>query len=202
MENSKNPFPLFSNPLLEKFSRTNAWLVIISLTLLSLSVFAYGFIQVVIPIQTKAATFLMGFLFFTLAEYLIHRFVFHAPGYSNKKNWIAQLHGIHHAHPTDKKRLTLPLSVAIGVSSIVFFFLWALLGQYAWFFFPGFILGYAFYLFVHYLIHTRRPPKGAFEILWKNHYIHHYRDANKAFGVTTPFWDHVFRTMPENPNRY
>jgi len=201
MENAKISVPLFSNPLLEKFSRTNAWLVIISLTILSLSVFAYGFITMALPSLMKMAIFLFGFLFFTLAEYLIHRFVFHTQVSSNKNNWIAQLHGFHHAHPTDKKRLTLPLSVAIGVSLLVFFGLWVLLGQYAWFFFPGFILGYAFYLFVHYLIHTRRAPKGLLEILWKNHYSHHYRDANKAFGVTTPFWDLVFGTLPSQKNR-
>lgn len=196
MENSNKSAPLFSNPLLEKLSRTNAWLVIISLTILSLLVFTYGFMNILMPSMAKTAVFLFGFLFFTLAEYLIHRFLFHFEGSGHKKNWIMKLHGIHHAHPTDKKRLTLPLPIAILMSSLVFLVLWVLLGQFVWFFCPGFILGYAFYLFVHYLIHTRRPPKGTFEILWKNHYIHHYRDPNKAFGVTTPFWDIVFRTMP------
>lgn len=203
MGNSKNSIPLFSNPLLEKLSRTNAWFVIIALVILSLMVLAYGLTAMSLNSLTKAALlFLIGFLFFTLTEYLIHRFVFHAHASSNKKNWMVQMHGIHHTHPTDKKRLTLPLTVAIGLSSIVFFVLWLLLSQYAWFFFPGFILGYAFYLFVHYLIHTTRPPKGVLEILWKNHYSHHYRDTNKAFGVTTPFWDLVFGTMPKDTNRY
>ena len=196
MKNINKSGPLFSNPLLEKLTRTNAWLVIITLAILSLMVFAYGFSTVVLPTLTKMAIFLFGFLFFTLTEYLIHRYLFHFEGYSTKKNWIRKMHGFHHAHPTDKKRLSLPLPIAILLSLAVFFVLWILLGRYAWFFCPGFILGYAFYLFVHYLIHTRRPPKGVFRILWKNHYIHHHKDAKKAFGVTTPFWDIVFRTMP------
>lgn len=196
MENSRNSARLFSNPLLEKLSRTNAWLVIISLVILSLLVFTYGYLKVLLPALMKPALFLVGFLFFTLAEYLIHRFLFHYEGESSDKNLIMKMHGIHHAHPTDKKRLTLPLAVAIALASIVFFVLWVLLGRYAWFFFPGFIMGYAFYLLVHYLIHTRRPPKGVLRILWKNHHIHHYKDAKKAYGVTTPFWDIVFKTMP------
>lgn len=195
MENSINSAPLFSNPLLEKLSRTNAWLVILSLFILSLLVLTYGFATVLLPSLMKTALFLFGFLFFTLAEYLIHRFTYHFQG-TGRKNWIRKMHGIHHAHPTDKKRLSLPLIVAIALSSIVFFVLWLLLGRYAWFFTPGFIIGYAFYLLVHYLIHTRRPPKGVLRILWKHHYIHHYKDPSKAFGVTTPFWDYVFRTIP------
>ncbi|HSM64487.1 MAG TPA: hypothetical protein VK833_11155, partial [Gillisia sp.] len=136
MENSKNSAPLFSNPLLEKLSRTNAWLVILSLFILSLLVFIYGFATVHLPWLIKTALFLFGFLFFTLTEYIIHRFLFHFQGDSNNKNWIMKMHGIHHAHPTDKKRLTLPLAVAIGLSLIVFFVLWLLLGRYAWFFSP------------------------------------------------------------------
>ena len=196
MENSKDSARLFSNPLLERLSRTNAWLVIISLVILSLLVFTYGYVTVLLPSLMKPVLFLFGFLIYTLAEYLIHRFLYHYEGAGSDKNVIIKMHGIHHAHPTDKKRLSLPMPVAILLSAILFFVLWVLLGRYAWFLFPGFIMGYALYLLVHYLIHTRRPPKGVLRILWKNHHIHHYKDANKAFGVTTPFWDIVFRTMP------
>ena len=31
--------------------------------------------------------------------------------------------------------------------------------------------------------------------LWRNHHLHHYKDEEKGFGVSTTFWDRVFGTM-------
>lgn len=192
---------LFSNPLLEKLTRTNALVVISTLILLSLAVFFYGFFTVEIRFQKEAGYCLLGFLSFTLAEYLIHRFVFHSIEYTQKKNWQFRIHGIHHAFPSDKERLAMPLPLAVFLSAILFLLLRFIIGPVAFFFFPGFLSGYAFYLLVHYIIHTRRPPHNIFRILWKHHYIHHFKDHHKAYGVTTPFWDVIFGTMPSKSGK-
>jgi 4-hydroxysphinganine ceramide fatty acyl 2-hydroxylase len=139
---------------------------------------------------------LFGILFFTLAEYLTHRYVFHSDDYTNAGKWQFKIHGIHHATPSDEERLAMPLRLSITLSSIFFFFFWLVMGNYAYFFFPGFLLGYSSYLSVHYLIHLRRPPKNIFRILWQHHSIHHFKNDREDFGVTIPLWDIVFGTMP------
>jgi sterol desaturase/sphingolipid hydroxylase (fatty acid hydroxylase superfamily) len=63
---------------------------------------------------------------------------------------------------------------------------------------PVFIMGYASYLVIHYIIHAYAPPKrGPFKILWINHAFHHYKDESVAFGVSSSLWDFVFGTLPK-----
>ena len=87
------------------------------------------------------------------------------------------------------------VSVILAASLLYVFHL--LIGEYTFAFLPGFVLGYASYLFVHFIVHAYQPPKNFFKALWVNHGIHHYKDHNKAFGVSSPLWDYVFGTMPK-----
>ena len=73
--------------------------------------------------------------------------------------------------------------------------------DFAYGFTAGFLFGYAAYLFVHYLVHALQPPQNALKVLWVNHAIHHYKNPDVAYGVTTPFWDFVFRTLPKKKTR-
>ncbi len=187
---------LFENPVLERLSRSNAYVVIISFVMVSLSMFLYGLIKLEFNVFSGLALYGCGLLFFSLAEYLIHRFVFHSGEYTNEKTWQFKIHGIHHASPRDKQRLAMPLPPALVLAAVFFLVFWLVMGSYALFFFPGFIVGYALYLFVHYMIHTRRPPNNILRLLWKHHHVHHHQNDHEAFGVTTPFWDVIFRTMP------
>ncbi len=196
MKNSKKSIQLFDNPILESLTHTNSAVVISVLTLISFGVFAYGMVYFELETVTMVLLLILGFVFFTLAEYLIHRFIFHSGEYTNTAKWQFKMHGIHHATPTDEQRLAMPLPLSLLLASIFFLAFWLVMRNYAFFFFPGFLLGYSFYLLVHYLIHLRRPPKNIFRILWKHHQVHHYKDDHAAFGVTTPLWDIVFGTMP------
>lgn len=200
MNNKKNTTQLFHNSFLEKLSRPNAIVVIISFAIFSLLIFLYGVLHTGTNKLSQFALYISGFIFFTLAEYLIHRFGYHSGKYYQEEHWQFKIHGVHHAYPKDKERLAMPLPLAIIIAGIIYLIFWIIMRSYALLFFPGFIAGYAFYLFVHFIIHTRRPPKNALRILWKHHYIHHYKEDNKAFGVTSPFWDIIFRTMPSYKN--
>jgi sterol desaturase/sphingolipid hydroxylase (fatty acid hydroxylase superfamily) len=31
--------------------------------------------------------------------------------------------------------------------------------------------------------------------LWRNHHLHHYKDQDRGFGVSTTIWDRIFGTM-------
>lgn len=200
MENSQQSAPMFDNPFLEKMSRTNVWVVITAFIVISASVFSYGFFREELNILTGIICFLSGFIFFTLSEYMVHRFVYHSGTYTDKKRWQFKIHGFHHAFPRDKERLAMPLTLAILLACLFFLLFRLIMGKYAWFFSPGFISGFAFYQFVHYTIHMRRPPKNRLQYWWKHHHIHHYRESNRAYGVTSPLWDMVFGTMPSKSN--
>ena len=55
-----------------------------------------------------------GYLFWTISEYAIHRFVFHfepEKGIGARLHWI--IHGVHHDHPNDPLRLVMPPSVSV-----------------------------------------------------------------------------------------
>jgi sterol desaturase/sphingolipid hydroxylase (fatty acid hydroxylase superfamily) len=70
------------------------------------------------------------------------------------------------------------------------------MGAWALVFGTGFLWGYLSYMNVHYIVHRFSPPKQ-FAFWWKYHTIHHFQQHDRAFGVTTPIWDYVFGTRPE-----
>jgi 4-hydroxysphinganine ceramide fatty acyl 2-hydroxylase len=145
-----------------------------------------------LPSQKTLLTYLTGLLFWTLKEYLLHRFFFHI---SFPRLQYA-IHGIHHAFPRDKQRVLMPPVPGILISAGLYAFWFFILGTYVHAFMAGIITGYMVYSTIHYSIHTYKPVKGL-KFLWAHHLKHHnpkYED--RAFGVSTPFWDWVFRTMP------
>lgn len=192
----KNREKLFSNPLLERLTRSNAYVVACTLMAISVVIYIYGYLNLTQSTTIKISLWCFGFLSFTLAEYLIHRFLFHSGDPLNKNTWQYKIHGIHHSCPVDKKRLALPLPIALVAATIIYFMLFLFMGKLAFLFFPGFLTGYAFYLLVHYIIHTRKAPRNLLKFLWSHHYVHHYKDNQKAYGVTSPIWDWTFGTLP------
>ena len=145
----------------------------------------------------------VGLFLWTLAEYLLHRFVFHFPPRSKRQEKILFLfHGVHHAQPKCKTRLVMPPAVSIPLAALFYGLFWLVvdraLGLPAWLppIFAGFIAGYLVYDMTHYATHhfpmRRRLPKA----LKRHHMQHHYKTPNARFGVSSPLWDLVFGTMP------
>lgn len=150
---------------------------------------AYGMGQV-------AAVFIGGLFFWTLFEYIMHRFIFHMVTEDPKmRRFVYVLHGNHHEYPRDKQRLFMPPVPSLIISSILFSLQYLLIGKAAFMFFPGFILGYLVYGSMHYAIHAWNPPFKFMKPLWRNHHLHHYKNDDKGFGVSTAFWDRVFGTF-------
>jgi sterol desaturase/sphingolipid hydroxylase (fatty acid hydroxylase superfamily) len=48
---------------------------------------------------------------------------------------------------------------------------------------------------MHYAIHAWNPPFTWMKALWRNHHLHHYKNVELGFGVSSTLWDHVFGTM-------
>ncbi|MCR6637729.1 MAG: sterol desaturase family protein [Sporocytophaga sp.] len=188
---------LFDNPILERLSRTHISIPISIFVVISAVLLFYAFKYTPLPGYLIPLLFLGGFLFFTLIEYLVHRFVFHMePTSSFKKKIQYNMHGVHHEFPKDKDRLAMPPLLSITLAVIFFVIFYSLMNTKVFGFLPGLLTGYASYLFVHYIVHAYAPPKNIFKELWVNHAIHHYKDNSTVFGVSSPLWDYVFGTMP------
>jgi len=141
--------------------------------------------------------FIGGYFSWSLAEYILHRFIYHKIEDASYNTGIHYLfHGIHHEYPNDPTRMVLPVVPSLGIASIFFGLFYLVMGANALVFAPGFVLGYCSYMTVHYTVHRIAPPKKL-NFWWRFHNIHHYQQHDRAFGVTSPIWDIVFRTMPE-----
>lgn len=140
--------------------------------------------------------FLAGMFFWTFFEYIMHRFIFHWVSESPRAQRIIYvMHGNHHHYPRDRERLFMPPLPSLMLSTVIFLLMYLIMGNNAFMFFPGFILGYLLYGSMHYAIHAWNPPFKWMKPLWRNHHLHHYKDEEHGFGVSTTLWDHVFGTM-------
>jgi len=187
---------LFNNPLLESLSRTH-----ISVPLLIFFSYAAGLLYWNISYTNLSAIttivlFFVGFIAFTWVEYNVHRYVFHMKTYTELRNKIQYIiHGVHHEFPKDKDRLAMPPLLSITIGTILLLLFRVIMGDFVFAFLPGFMIGYASYLSVHYLVHAYPPPKNFFKALWVNHSVHHYKDGEVVFGVSSPLWDYIYGTL-------
>jgi dihydroceramide fatty acyl 2-hydroxylase len=140
---------------------------------------------------------LVGIYMWHLLEYSLHRFLFHKKFTSYKGITFHFLaHGIHHKYPNDPLRLVFPLVPGVIVTTILVttfktLLPWSDVIALA----SGMIFGYIQYDCTHYFIHHGLFKQSPwFKPLRESHAEHHYRNHDKAFGVTTPFFDFVFGT--------
>ncbi|HEY5943794.1 MAG TPA: sterol desaturase family protein, partial [Solirubrobacterales bacterium] len=139
----------------------------------------------------------------TLTEYWLHRLVFHwEPDNALGRRMHFIIHGIHHDHPNDKLRLVMPPSVSIPLAALFFLGFWALLGNAAFPLFAGFLVGYLLYDYTHYYVHHFVPKTDFGKRLREHHMRHHFQDHSAGYGVSSPLWDHVFRTYPKKRSKY
>jgi sterol desaturase/sphingolipid hydroxylase (fatty acid hydroxylase superfamily) len=158
---------------------------------------------------TTAASLLLahaiGLLVWTLVEYVLHRFVFHFSP-KDPPAWLRRLiflfHGIHHVQPWDKSRLVMPPGVSIPLALLFYaLFAWVLgdvLASPAWLspVFGAFLAGYLAYDLLHYATHHLPMNSAAGRWLKRHHLLHHHQTPDDRFGVSSPLWDVVLRTLP------
>lgn len=127
----------------------------------------------------------VGFVAWTLAEYWIHRYLFHVI--------FRRGHWMHHIRPRAYDAapawLTAGIQMALLGSALM-------LGPIALGLFVGLEIGYFAYITVHDAIHHRHPRKarGWLKRRARAHAIHH-RGKEVNFGVASSFWDRVFGTF-------
>jgi dihydroceramide fatty acyl 2-hydroxylase len=189
---------MFENPLLERLSRVHP--AVPPLLYLPVTVFllARAISHEDLAPLPVAGVFLGGLAFWSLAEYLLHRFVFHLePDNRLGRRLHFIIHGVHHDYPHDPMRLVMPPSVSVPLATLVYLLFLVLLGP-AWSlpFFAGFLIGYLIYDMTHYHIHHHRSDNRLSLLLRRYHYRHHFQQSDRGFGVTSPLWDKAFQTFP------
>lgn len=135
-----------------------------------------------------AAALPAGWLAGSLAEYAVHRFVLHGPPLT------ASVHARHHASPALEQIDPLSYLGPLAVALLTWLVLVAILGNapVANGITAGLCLQYSWFRAVHRRMHRpgHRMSRGKRALFHRGHHA----DAACNFGVTTPVWDHLFRS--------
>ena len=132
---------------------------------------------------------LFGYLSWTLIEYLVHRFVLHHVA------WLRGMHEAHHHAPNELIGTPTVFSMAVFycLAYTPAAMIWGRPAAAAWM--AGLLTGYLSYVVAHWAVH--HVGSGGYRILRRlkrQHALHHHVSQQRNFGVTTAFWDMVFRT--------
>ena len=131
---------------------------------------------------------LAGLAGWTLIEYLLHRCVLH--GMQPFRGW----HDAHHERPV---ALICAPTIVSSSLIVVLIFLPAveLLGfGRACALTLGVLMGYLTYSVTHHALHHWRADNAWLRQRKRWHALHHHLEHPGCYGVTTAFWDHVFRS--------
>jgi sterol desaturase/sphingolipid hydroxylase (fatty acid hydroxylase superfamily) len=190
---------MFESDLLEKFSRIHpATPFVVYIPLVAATLYRTWARHV--PVVLAVAVCLAGLLVWTLAEYFLHRYVFHwykDTAFGRRVHFL--LHGVHHDFPNDSDRLVMPLLTSVPLAVIFYTAFYLLFGgvRFAEPFFAGFAVGYLCYDGTHYAVHHFKQTSRIGKFLKRHHMLHHHADHDGGFGVSSPIWDYVFGTMPQ-----
>ena len=203
LNHDEQPIRLFKSNFLEFFTHISPIaIIIIWAPIVAICLWA-GTIHPASSLLVIILGYILGLFIWTFSEYILHRFVFH---FKPKNSWQEKIaflfHGIHHAQPKVKTRLVMPPAASIPMA-LVFFGLFFLIfivllnaGQWMYPLFAGFLTGYIIYDLMHYATHHFRMRKGIWKTLKQFHMRHHYKHPDQLFGVSSPIWDYVFKTLP------
>ncbi|MDR6224121.1 sterol desaturase family protein [Desmospora profundinema] len=141
-----------------------------------------------------------GLVAYAMAEYLIHRFVFHFPPPKNRLmlKMLKRLHYDHHQDPNDLRLLFLPIWYSwplIGLTVGIAFLLTQSFVHAAAF--AVGVMGYLLhYEWMHYIAHRPVKPRTPWGRYMKRiHLWHHYKNEHYWYGVTHPVMDYTMGTM-------
>jgi sterol desaturase/sphingolipid hydroxylase (fatty acid hydroxylase superfamily) len=195
------PIRLFKSDFLEFFTHITPQAIVVIwspvIVLFLIAAVQQGAGLIILP------AFVLGLFIWSFAEYTLHRFVFHFPPRTPTMERIVFLfHGVHHAQPNLKTRLVMPPVVSVPLA-FVFYGLFTLifgtlLNAPLWVVptFAGTLTGYLIYDLTHYATHHWPLHNRYYKFLKKHHMLHHFKTEDARFGVTSPVWDYVFKTMP------
>jgi len=200
---NKGQATLFHSKSLEIFTKTSPQVIFSMYVPVVVAMLVYSVAGLDAEWYRAIGFFFFGVASWTLFEYLMHRFVFHHHSDNPKVQKITYTaHGVHHEFPRDKDRLFMPPLPSLFIASLMFSLFFLMMKFNAFMFFPGFLSGYLAYGSMHYAIHAMAPPFKFMKSWWRYHHLHHYKEPYMGFGVSSPFWDHIFGTVPKTIGKF
>jgi sterol desaturase/sphingolipid hydroxylase (fatty acid hydroxylase superfamily) len=221
VSNKDESVRMFRSDLLEKFTKVHP----IVPHVLFVPVVVFFLWTSTAGLGAAVLLFLAGVLLWTFVEYIMHRFVFHAPDHVMEETHdvVAGLvpgeavvpklptwrhtfyfiaHGVHHDYPSDSKRLVMPPGVSVPLAIAFWFLFKGVFGAtLAPALFAGFVTGYLIYDTIHFAVHHFSVPTKAGRFLKRKHHRHHFLDPDEDYGVSSPLWDLVLGTFGRAPAR-
>ncbi len=189
---------MFKSGLLDRFTRVHHLVPVVIFLPAIVILFAFGVSRVGWLASLGLAV--GGYALWTLAEYWIHRVIFHFEperGIGARLHWM--IHGVHHDHPNDPLRLVMPPAASVPLALLFYAAFYLVLGaDLAFAFGAGFLAGYLAYDMIHYHLHHHSPRTRFGKWLRELHMRHHFQDDERGFGVSAPYWDRVFGTQPND----
>ncbi|KAF9108796.1 fatty acid alpha-hydroxylase [Mortierella sp. AM989] len=184
---------IFGSPYLEFFTKTPWYMVPIFWFPVILYFFYMGR-ETGLTSDQSGTYFLVGMFVWTLAEYVIHRFLFHLDDLLPESTFslVAHflLHGIHHYLPMDRLRLVMPPALAVALAIPINKFVHSLAPTpQAYGIMSGLLFGYVLYDMTHYYLHHAKVFKIHFKEMKTYHLAHHYKNFEGGYGITSKIWD-------------
>lgn len=148
----------------------------------------------------------VGILAWTLLEYGLHRFIFHIRAEIRNpklREIVNASHWSHHAAPRDPNKILVHPLYGLVVSVVLFGALYVLTANpfFAAGLMTGIWAGFLYYESVHYRVHMSTSGSWLVAHQRHAHFLHHFTNHERCFGVTSPLWDYVFRTRLPLPRR-
>ena len=200
---NKGQATLFNSRGLEVLTKTSPQIIYSIYVPIVIAMLTYSIAALGAEWYRAVGYYFFGMAFWTFFEYLMHRFVFHHESDNPRIQKITYTtHGVHHHYPRDKDRLFMPPVPSLIIASLLFAISFWIMKYSAFMFFPGFVTGYLLYGTMHYAIHAMNPPFKFMKTWWRYHHLHHYKESNRGFGVSSPLWDYVFGTVPKTVGKF
>ncbi|MFT3706335.1 MAG: sterol desaturase family protein [Archangium sp.] len=180
---------MFESDFFEFFSKVHPATPFIFWIPIGAGMLAYALVNGLTTVAQAAPILPLGFFTWQIAEYFIHKNVFHTwPG--------PTAHGFHHKYPDDDTRLVMPLPVSIGLSLIIGGGLYLLhRPELTIPFYVGMLFGYLWYDFTHWSTHHREPLTEWGRRQRAHHMAHHFGDHEKNFGLSHMWMDRLLGTL-------
>jgi 4-hydroxysphinganine ceramide fatty acyl 2-hydroxylase len=196
ISNKDETVRMFDNNFLEACSKVHFTVPLYVYIPVILAFLYRGIFLFNIEFMKLISLIVLGIIVWSLAEYLLHRFVFHyVPDSKLGQRLHFIFHGVHHDYPSDSRRLVMPPSASLPLAVIFYLLFYVIVGNiFVTPFMAGFLTGYLFYDITHYAIHHFNMH-NKFWLAIKNHHMkHHYQNPAKGFGVSSPVWDKIIGT--------
>lgn len=187
--------------LLKYFAAKNPWCVLYFLLPL-----CTGLVYLILrlnsfSVMTALLTLPLSLLYWSLAEYIIHRWYFHlVPKNETLRAITGSFHLYHHENPTDLEVITsgwVTGTIGVFFHFSVFHFILQASYETSLYLTLNLSIVYWGYEWVHYLVHKKIFTNPIMRFLQNFHLTHHIR-PKANYGQITPIWDYVFGTARKN----